>query len=89
MKGSRKAEGRDRGVQAEKSVQVRSAPRGRDATAHTVLALFFPGLRGEAGRVMPLPGPPGADGLPGSPGFQGPQGTFRVLLHLEIELEPS
>ena len=38
---------------------------------------------------MPLPGPPGADGLPGSPGFQGPQGMFKVLLHLEIELEHS
>lgn len=46
---------------------------------HYVLDLFSPGLRGEAGRVVPLPGPPGADGLPGSPGFQGPQGTFRVL----------
>lgn len=34
----------------------------------------FTGAKGEAGRTVPLPGPPGADGLPGPPGFPGPQG---------------
>lgn len=49
---------------------------GAAATAHVSLPCsFLSGPKGEAGKVVPLPGPPGAEGLPGSPGFPGPQGT--------------
>lgn len=77
VKDFRKIEGGNGGVQMEVSIQVHTV-RSEDAMLGScdVLAFFSAGLRGEAGRVMPLPGPPGADGLPGSPGFQGPQGTF-------------
>lgn len=47
-----------------------------------VFALFFSlGPKGEPGKVVPLPGPPGAEGLPGSPGFPGPQGTIGIPAH--------
>lgn len=61
----------------------------RGCGSRYILALFPPGPKGEAGRVVPLPGPPGAEGRPGSPGIEGPQGTFRVLFHLEIKSKHS
>lgn len=85
VEDSGKVEGRNGSLQTEASLQVYNVD-SEDLMrwlTHDVLALF-PGPKGEAGKVVPLPGPPGAEGLPGSPGFQGPQGTLKVLVHLEI-----
>lgn len=87
VKDCRRVEGSNGSVQVEASAEVHKG-LSEDVLplSHCVLTLLFPGLRGEAGRVVPLPGPPGTQGLPGSPGFEGPQGTFRILLHLEKQL---
>lgn len=59
----------------------RSVPCGPHSFIFCLCFFFFLGPKGEPGKVVPLPGPPGAEGLPGSPGFPGPQGTVGIPAH--------
>lgn len=49
---------------------------------YTFLYIYLQGPKGEAGRVISLPGPPGARGFPGPAGNPGLQG---ILLSYNVE----
>lgn len=87
LKDTRKAEGRNGGVQTEALPWSTGAVRGRDAMAHTVSLLFSPQVP-EAKQeelclyLVPLE----QMDFQGPQVLKGPKVLFRVLLYLEIEL---